>query len=309
MASFKNIKDFFSFNKSERRGIFILSSLIFLVILFDISMPLFISHRKYDTTQFAKEVNAFLQSQKIINKKTIPDQHSDNFDIFEANNTNQQKQLTPFTFDPNTITPEQWQQIGLSPKQIKTLMNYRSKGGKYYKKDDFKKMYCISEKEYAVLEPYIEIKISQNTNQAYDVHKKEAKTIALVEINSASADELMAINGIGPYFADKIISYKISLGGYYKISQLLDIPKMDSTKFSGISSFLDVNPEAIRKIDVNTATFEDLKKHPYIGYNISLSLVNYRTKHGKFKQLSDIKQSALISEKVYEKISHYLRVD
>ncbi|MEI6122603.1 MAG: helix-hairpin-helix domain-containing protein [Bacteroidota bacterium] len=307
MTDFKNIKDFFAFTKSERIGLITLSTLIFLVILFDIFMPFFISKKKYDYTQFDKEVKSFLMTQKIVSENTSYNRKEE-FDIYDANNTKNDQKLNPFPFDPNTITLEELQELGLTTRQITTLMNYRNKGGKYYKKKDFKKMYCISEKEYSILEPFIEIKLIPKTFESYD-KKKEIDVPVVVELNSASEEELLKIKGIGPYFADKIIKYRILLGGYYQISQILEIPKMDSLKFKAIEAFINVNPIAIRKINVNSASFGDLKEHPYIGYNIALSLVNYRTKHGKYDQLIDIKSSALVSEKVFNKISHYLRVD
>ena len=64
----------------------------------------------------------------------------------------------------------------------------------------------------------------------------------------------------------------------------------------------------IQKININTVSFDELKSHPYIGYNIALSLINYRKQHGEYTVLSDIKKSALVTEDVYEKISPYLTI-
>ena len=303
-----NTKDFFTFNKSERNGIFVLSSLIFVAMLFYIFIPLFIPKKTYDAVQFDKEVSALLKERKANTKKTASYPQKESFDVFDINTSVAEQKLNPFPFDPNTMTVELWQELGLRDKQIKTIMNYRAKGGTYYKKEDFKKMYCISDEEYVILEPFIEIKISKPTYEKYTPKKEETKPL-LVDINTASAEELMEIKGIGPYFSDRIIKYRLQLGGYYKIEQVMEIPKMDSIKFSAIRSFLEVNPSAIHKININTATFDALKEHPYIGYNIALALVNYRNKHGNFKQVSDIKASAMITEKIFEKIAHYLSVN
>jgi competence protein ComEA len=156
-----------------------------------------------------------------------------------------------------------------------------------------------------VLEPFIEIK---HEEQAVT---KETSVIPalLVELNTASEEELIKIKGIGEYLAAQIIKYRNRLGGFNSKEQLLEVPKIDSTRYAEISPFIEVNTKAVRKININTASFEQLKQHPYIGYNIALSLINYRTKHGLFNSLEDMKKSALITNQNFPKISYYLCID
>ena len=52
-----------------------------------------------------------------------------------------------FTFNPNTLETEGWRKLGLSERQAKTIMNYRSKGGRFYKKEDLKKIYIKSKSQ------------------------------------------------------------------------------------------------------------------------------------------------------------------
>jgi competence protein ComEA len=304
----KEIKDFFTFSKSERRGILVLISLITLLILFNFVYPYFISHKKYDYSTFDREVQAFLNTQETIKYKPKAYPSTKDFDIMNVDRSYAEQKLNPFAFDPNTLTHEQWLAMGLTAKQAKVIENYRSKGGKFYDKEDFKKMYCISADEYAILEPFIEIKLRKPVYPSNEIPKKET-VISKTEINSASIEDLIKIKGIGNYYARKIVEYRIKLGGYYTIDQLLEIPKMDTARFQPLLPYLEVNPNAIRKINVNQADFDQLKSHPYIGYNIALSLINYRTKHGNYGQLSDIKNSLLINDKNYFKISHYLCVE
>lgn len=299
----KQTKDYFTFNKSERRGILVLCTLIVLLIILNILIPYFKTHKKYDYSKFDKEITEFLKTQEIISSKPRTYKQKEPFNIFDANTSAVVQKLNPFAFDPNTLPYEQFIEMGFSDRQALSIIKYRSKGGKFYKKEDFKKMYCISGKEYQLLEPFIEIKPREKT-----VYKNDKPVIEaiLYDINTATEDELMKIKGIGNYFAGQIVKYRIRLGGYNKKEQLLEISKMDSAKYGAISPFIEVNARAIQKINVNTATFEQLKQHPYIGYNIALSLINYRLKHGNYKTVSDIKNSVLITDKNYLKISNYL---
>ena len=70
-----------------------------------------------------------------------------------------QKAVNPkmFAFDPNQVTSAQWQQLGLSLHQAAVIEHYKTKGGKFFSKDDVKKMYSITADDYKRLEPYISL--------------------------------------------------------------------------------------------------------------------------------------------------------
>lgn len=60
-----------------------------------------------------------------------------------------------FYFNPNTIPADSLQLLGLTEKQALTIVHYREKGGKFRKKEDFKKMYSVSDEFYNKVEAYI----------------------------------------------------------------------------------------------------------------------------------------------------------
>lgn len=66
-----------------------------------------------------------------------------------------------FAFNPNTISLDSLCLLGFSPKQAQTIINYRSKGGKFRKREDFARMYVVSEERYAQLSSYIFIPTEQ----------------------------------------------------------------------------------------------------------------------------------------------------
>jgi competence protein ComEA len=298
----KYLKDYLTFNKSERRGLLVLCILILVIIILNIIIPFLKTQKKYDYSKFDNEVGEFLKTQEVVSVKPKTYKQKDPFNIFDANASAVEQKLNPHAFDPNSLPYDGFIEMGLTSKQAITILKYRTKGGKFFKKEDFKKMYGISDKEYQVLEPFIEIKVLQNNDNKIP----KVNEIVRFDINTATEEELKKISGIGNYFAYQIIKYRNRLGGYNAKEQLLEVPKMDSTRYNEISPFIEVNNKAIHKININTATFDQLKQHPYIGYNIALSLINYRMAHGLYESVSDIKKSALINEKNYSKISYYL---
>ncbi len=141
-----------------------------------------------------------------------------------------ENKITPFLFNPNKLPSEQWSKMGLKDWQIKVIKNYEAKGGHFYKKEDFKKMFCISPSEYAILEPYISIpdekkEYAEAKTQVKEVHKR-----ALVDLNTADSVTLLSLYGIGPSFAKRIMKYRNLLGGFYNKTQLLEVYGFDQDR-------------------------------------------------------------------------------
>lgn len=217
-----------------------------------------------------------------------------------------------FDFDPNTATEEQWQQLGLRDRTIHTIKNYLSKGGSFKTKEDLKKIYGLHDDEYARLEPFIKITTKQETksysnNFSTSFTKSVDKSANLVinDINTADANAFIALPGIGDKLANRIISFRDKLGGFYAIDQIKETYALPDSTFQSIKPYLELNSE-VKKININTATKDDLKSHPYIRWNIANAIVEYRNQHGAFKSLEELKNIILIDESIYKKIIPYL---
>lgn len=300
-----NIKNFFNFSKPERRGTIVLLIIIFLLLfirLFVINV--FQKTSKLDIIEFTADVEKFFSD---IDSLKADNLSKENFDFNNPDKSFAIAKLKPFPFNPNEMTTELWKKLGLRDKQISVIQNYMSKGGKFYNKGDFKKMYCIRPEEYSVLEPYIVIpkynKIDTFKNN-FAVNKK-----LIFELNSSDTLDLQEVSGIGPAFARRIIKYREMLGGFIKKEQLLEVFGMDSARYNQIVLQLSVDSKNIKKIDINNTTLQELKKHPYFGYYVAKSIIMYREKYGNFKSPADLKKVPLIYDDVYEKISPYLIVN
>lgn len=65
---------------------------------------------------------------------------------------------------------------------------------------------------------------------------KEAKS---VDINTASYEELMRLDGIGPVLAKRIIDYRNEHGGFSRKEEIRDVPGMGDKKFEAIKDYLE----------------------------------------------------------------------
>lgn len=202
-----------------------------------------------------------------------------------------------FKFDPNNLSAEKWQELGLTGQQANTIKNYTAKGGRFYKPDDLKKIYGITADDYKKLAPYIAI----TTNPGYAI-----KTNAIIELNTADSAKLTTVQGIGPAFATRIIYYRERLGGFISKEQLKEIYGFDEIRFKEVKDHVKVNPARIRRININTITFDKLRLLPYLNYKQVNALIEYRKQHGNYNSINDLKDIAIIDDQILRKIEPYI---
>ena len=305
---FKNIiRDYFTFNRRERNGIFVLLSIILILILYLSFSDLFFSKEKIDFSKFDKEITQFEAEQK-----RIGDSVSLQKNYFVSENSPQLDSAERFIFNPNNLREEDWKRLGLSDKQIHVIKNYESKGGKFTSKEDVKKMYCITPQLYASLESYIQIpqenKSEISNSKSTTLYKfKDDKVI--VELNSADTTELQKIKGIGSSFAKRIIKFRDMIGGFVRKEQLLEVFGFDEEKLDVISSQIIIDISFVKKININSASVEDLRKHPYMNKKAAVAIYMHRVNNGDFKSVQEIKELNFVNDSLYTKIVSYLKVE
>lgn len=204
-------------------------------------------------------------------------------------------------FDPNTYSEKEWRAVGLSQKQADVVLKFTQRG--IYSNEQLKKIFVIPAELYDLIKDST-VYPAQKENTAES--KKTEKTIVLVELNNANQEQLESIPGIGAFFAKNIIKYRDRLGGFLYKEQVMEVWKMDVEKYSTIEKYIQVSPNEIKRIELNTVTAEELKEHPYLNWSIANSIVKMRTQKVKFKSIEDIKESVLIDEELFEKIKPYL---
>lgn len=289
----------FEFSKREYNGL-----LYFLLLCVAISITpyvyaYFYNQRKYDRSG---EIAA-LQKLALVDRyeKRTYSKTGYNKDRFATT-----KKITYHKFDPNLIGAKEWQAFGLSPKQAMSIVNYVKKGGKFYKVEDLKRMYTISPEKYEALLPYVTITPPANSFEKKPAFTYIKKEPVVVEINTADTLELDKIRGIGLSFARRIVKYRERLGGFHTKEQLFEVFGVDTAKFNEIKDQVRIDINFINKININTAEFDDLKKHPYLKYKEMNALIQYRKQHGPYKSIADLNKVLILSPQTIQKIEPYL---
>ncbi|WP_316803922.1 helix-hairpin-helix domain-containing protein [Pedobacter nototheniae] len=293
------LNKYFGFSKSEFNGLVLLISILVILKL----IPFIYGYLKPVEKD---EPNLLVQIQKIETTNEEAFRYTPNKRI----ETQHKKTGKLFNFDPNRIDAAGWQALGLSVKQAESIVNYRNKGGKFYKAEDLQKMYTISPQMYERLLPYVQIENLVNTYPKRELQpqKKEfiKKSLTIVDVNLADSAQLDEIKGIGPAFAARILKYRERLGGFYKKEQLMEVYGIDSVKYNEIKGQITLSEGKFKIININTAAFDDLKSNPYLTYKQMNAIIQYRKQHGKYSGIADLNKIGILTPQVIEKISRYI---
>ncbi len=312
----KILFNYFTFTKKERRGTIVLLLLILFFVSLPFLYPLFIKSKPADAAAFKKEIAAL----KIKQQDTVKQFAQRNFDEDNYQNYYQPSEKSYsknfkgelFYFDPNTVTAADWQRLGLRDKTIATIQNYLSKGGRFYKPEDIGKIWGLHADEVQRLIPYVQIAAKENNyppkNYETKTYEKSERSYVVVDVNTADTSVLIALPGIGSKLAQRIINFRDKLGGFYKTEQVAETFGLPDSTFNKIKSRLVLNNAAVKQFNINTATVDEMKIHPYIRYNIANAIVQYRNQHGNFSSVADLKKIMMITDEVYGKVAPYLTI-
>ncbi|MDP4290511.1 MAG: helix-hairpin-helix domain-containing protein [Bacteroidota bacterium] len=309
----KGWKDFFYLNRGEQRAMLILFAAIILVYGMLIFSRLQPGRPAIDTVAFAKEVRAFeaqIDSSGFYRSDSYKGTNTGN--AFNYNRGNEQSRLlTPFPFDPNTLDEKGWLKMGLSGKLTGIILHYRAKGGRFWQKEDLQKIYGLSPSQYKALEPFIVI--PQKPQSAFGTSpfkniQPYRPPVETVELNSVDSAGLDALRGIGPVFAKRILRFRDLLGGYAAREQLLEVYGLDSTLYQVILPYVKVDPDLVKRMDINQCSLATLKKHPYISYYLAKAIADYRVKHLRFRSVDEVRLLPGMTPEKFSQLSPYLIV-
>lgn len=229
------------------------------------------------------------------------------------------KTFEKFNFDPNVASEDQLTRLGFPKYLSKTMIKYRSKGGKFKYKEDLLKIYSMKPDLYVEIENLVLLPskmdkkvtdfdeqrvFTEPKSQVFTkpVFTKKEFSISKFDINTADTSQLMQIRGIGKVYANRIIKYRDILGGFHSIDQVGETYGIDPSILPELKKFAIMGSQ-IKKIRINEL---DNFRHPYLKFNQVKVIVAYRKQHGNFKNAEDLKEIKILDDVTISKIEPYL---
>lgn len=209
------------------------------------------------------------------------------------------KEVHYSNFNPNSYSEEDWISIGFSVKQANVIFDYIKVRGGIKEKKELKDIFVIDDEKYNQLKKYV--KIPEQT---------EAEIEKVVTLNTATIQDFKNIKGIGEVYSKIIVDFRNRLGGFKYYYQLKETNVVDSLLYEVLMKEFPLEKDfKVNKININKATVEELQSHPYIGYKLANSIVDFRTNFRDFKSLDELKNIEVISDAYFDKIKLYLTLD
>lgn len=246
-----------------------------------------------------------------------------------------------FTFDPNEADSTQLLRLGLAPFQVRSIYRYRAKGGRFSTKDDFCRVYRLTNEQWEHLSPLIRIAkkyqlvdLPQQKHSAYSQsyaekvarddsqdsivqlsdtllqinRSKQTYPVKLsgdetMDINTADSAQLCRVPGIGPYFARQIIKYRRQLGGYVATEQLLQIENFPA---DAIAWLVISDTVGLQRLNVNKLSTRKLMKHPYMGYYRASDIENHKRIYGRVENIDALRKMPHFTDEDIRRLLPYL---
>ena len=305
-------KNYFHFSRKERHGILFLTGLAIISVSVSIFYPYVVKSKSEPASAYAGDIAKL--------KARSPDTASKH--IRYTRNYNSRKNYSGtdyntgdgelFYFDPNTISHGEWKKLGLRDKTIAIIQNYLAKGGRFREAADIKKIWGLHEQLADRIIPYARIKEMPAKliyNEKYPGKSFTTKTYAAININEVDTATLVQLPGIGPKLSQRILKYRDRLGGFYAVDQVAETFGLPDSTFQKMRVWLKVDKGSIKTININAATIDELKAHPYIRYHLANALVQYRLQHKSYSSVNEIRNIMLVDDTTFQKVAPYLAID
>jgi competence protein ComEA len=312
----KIVTELIGFDRRERRGTFVLAVMLVVLLLV--------------------RVFTLRPDTEHLNYELIATAQPDDLPAAEAESSS----AALFTFDPNTVSFSDLLSLGLSERQAKTLINYRSSGARFRKPQDLKKVYGIDSVTSARLMPWIKIAESQDndrpvrrsrmpesvgdprrtgTAEAYvadGADEVAGEVIAgwtkiadmtPIDLNRCTAPDLIRLPGIGPVLSERIVKYRGLLGGFVDTEQLYEVYGLDSQLVVLISPMLMLTYDSVTPLMLDSCSFSELARHPYIGSSTARLITKYRSLMDTPVTLGDMVGQKVMSHEQALRLAPYVR--
>ena len=303
------MKSHFTFSKGQRNGIFLLLLLI-------VAVQCFYFFSDFSTEAVSVDQDELKQFQNEIDS------------LRQVEIENSKPKLYPF--NPNFITDYKGYTLGMTNEEIDRLLAFRAQNKWVNSAKEFQEVTKVSDSLLTVISPYFQFPewvtnpdgASKNypvDNFSEQARRRIGKPYTIKpktfdqkqDLNTATAQQLQKIYGIGKVLSERIIKYRNRFeGGFISDAQLQDVYGLTPEVIESITDEFTVKtPRTVQKLNVNSATADQLVTVQYIDYEIAYHIIEERTLREGFKSLDELKKVKDFPIDKIEIIKLYLTLD
>jgi len=170
-----------------------------------------------------------------------------------------------------------------------------------------------------------EPKTTTTTKTEQPATTQTADTKGKIDINNATSEELQKLPRIGPAYAQRIIDYRKAHNGFKNVDDLINVSGVGPKTMKLLKPLIYCGPyngsnsgqsptqttttsssSNVKKININTATYEELQTLPKIGPKLAQNIIDYREENGPFKSYDDLLNVPRIGPKTLEQLKPYI---
>ena len=287
------MKSHFKFSKSQRNGIFLL--VLIIIALQCLYFFLDVSNSEYKVN--SEELKRY-------------EQEIDSLKQIEL----QKRSPKIFPFNPNYITDYKGYTLGMSNEEIDRLLKFREQGEWINSVKQFQEVTQVSDSLLNKISPYFKFPewvTNPKQKQSFSNNSKPKTFAEKQDLNIATAEQLQRVNGIGEYYSKKIIELRNKfVGGFISDVQLQDVYGLTPEVIEKITNeFVVKTPRPIQKINLNSATVDELVTVQHIDYDLAYNIIEQRQLKEGFTSLDELIKVKGFPVNKIEIIKLYLSLD
>lgn len=276
MLNLRKIKYALLFNRKEITGFIAFSTIVLVLFFTNYILPRQTQKTQIDSILFEKKIKQL----KLVTKNYKPDL---------------------YTFNPNTIDSLSMLRLGFDEKQVTTFLKYRKTGAIFYKKEDFKKLYFVTDSIFLRYKPFIKIPESYSLQKKKIFSKKNKakrnrpKTLFEFNPNTLSTKNWNRLN-LPRQIVLNAQKYIAKGGKFHTKTDFKKLYGMTDSIFNEIEAYIIIPSKIKETHNLNTIDYKTLLK---IGISSKTSniFLHFRSALGGFYSKNQIKDIYNISSK------------
>ena len=267
-----SLTPYFKFSKSQRSGIFALFALIVVFQFF------------YFFVDFNSKPDKGNVKRQWVALPVVKDAK----ETYEKNSSYVMR-----PFNPNFITDFKGYKLGMTLEEIDRLLAYRKTNRFVNSAEEFQTVTHVSDSLLRVMSPYFKFPDWVTKRKTSPLFEKgtfaKKKSKQLLDINTATAEDLKKVYGIGDGLSERILKEKEKFGGFVSMEQLQDVWGLSTEVIQKLNQDFRVSSlPSVKKFNLNTMGVKELMQFPYFRYPVAKAIVTFRSMNNGISGIEDL---------------------